>query len=95
MRCWRRLAVSVALVLLVGCKQDVREDKAGEAWEVTWPGGSVKIDPEKGVDVQAPGVDVNVDKDRGVKVKAPHTDVHVDKDQGVEVKAPGTDIHVK
>jgi hypothetical protein len=72
MRCWRRLAVvSAAVLLLVACKRDAREEKAGEPWEITWPGGSVKIDPEKGVDVKAPGVDVNVDRDRGVKVKAP------------------------
>jgi hypothetical protein len=96
MRCWRRFAVvSAAVLLLVACKRDAREEKAGEPWEITWPGGSVKIDPEKGVDVKAPGVDVNVDRDRGVKVKAPHTDVNVDKDRGVEVKAPGTDVKVK
>ncbi len=96
MRCWRRLAVvSAAVLLLVGCKKDVRQEKAGEPWEVTWPGGSVKIDPEKGVDVKAPGVDVNVDKSRGVKVKTPRTDVNVDRDRDVEVTAPGTDVQVK
>ena len=84
-----------AVVLLAGCKQEPPKPKAGDAWEVNWPGGSVKIDPEKGVDVKAPGVDVNYDKDRGVKVKTPRTDVNVDKDRGVEVKTPGADVQVK
>ena len=99
MSCWRRLALGAARLLLMGCTQNAREERAGsgssEAWEVKWPGGSVKIDPKRGVDVKAPGVHVNVDKDRGVKVKAPHTNVKVDKDQGVQVQAPGTDVQVK
>jgi hypothetical protein len=91
----QRFVVCVAVAILAGCKQEPPPPKAGDSFEINWSGGSVKIDPEKGVDVKASDVDVKYDKDRGVKVKTPRTDVNVDKDEGVEVKAPGTDVQVK
>lgn len=76
---WLRLAACVAIALCAGCKKEPPQPKAGDAFEVKWPGGSVKIDPAKGVDVKAPGVDVKYDQDGGVKVKTPAADVRVDK----------------
>ena len=56
--------------------------QSGEGFEINWPGGSVKIGEDGGVDVKAPGVDVNTKPGEGVKVKAGDVDVDVDLKQG-------------
>lgn len=53
-------------------------DEKGDGFEIQWPGGSVKVGGDGGVDVKAPGVDVNTKPGEQVKVRTGDVDVDVD-----------------
>lgn len=54
-------------------------EEGGDGFEIQWPGGSVKVGKDGGVDVKAPGVDVNTKPGGDVRVKAGGVDVDVNR----------------
>ncbi|MCM2372433.1 hypothetical protein [Aporhodopirellula aestuarii] len=79
---------------LTGCDNGGgSESKAKtDGFELNWGSGSVKIDGDGGVDVQAPGVDVKRKAGEGVIVRTDNVDVDVAPGNGVQVKTPDTAV---
>lgn len=91
------LAVMTAslCVCIAGCDGGNNNGGAGaksDGFELNWGSGSVKIDGDGSVDVQAPGVDVKRKAGESVTVRTENVDVDVAHGKGVQVKTPNTEV---